>query len=122
MLEHARPHRPVAGGEIEIGAAEILESLRRRVRSGRHEGAELLDKLALPAVERLRLHREDERVEIGKHIVDRADGAADLRRQFPRLQARKAMRLDRVRRRFDQRLPQLLGARPAFVNHDIPLA
>ena len=78
-------------GEVEIGESERDEpapcGLAMR-RFGRHFNRNFIE-MGLETGERAGAHRKDERVEIGKDGVDRAERAAGLCRKRARFHARR---------------------------------
>ena len=83
----------------------------------REELAEFLRHLRLQRVQRAFLHRQDQRVDVGEHIVDRADGAADRGGEIARLERLVAIDGGDPERLAEQRLAQFGAGGGGNVNH-----
>ncbi len=109
VVEEGAPARPMRRRIVGIGEREMDERPDRvGVRVGvlgAGDGQRLLE-----FVERARVHREDEIVEVVEHIVDRPDRAAGLGGQFARLHPGQTLARDRALGSRDQRVPQLAPA------------
>ncbi len=104
MVEQRVPPAAVGVGVVQISGRQGGELLvRRRGADGAHG--------VVDAFQRSRVDGEDERVEVRKHVIDGADGAADALREAARPQLRQAIRLDEPLRGLQQVAPEVIVPR-----------
>ena len=119
MIEQRAPAPRVRGRVVRVGEREMGQPSGSR----RPAGPRLVRPRRVSVFSSCssvqRIHGEDQVVEVGEDVVDRADRAADLVGELARLQAAQALRVDRALGGVDQRIPQFAppGDRFRLGNH-----